>query len=162
VMTCASLGATRPRYVVCEDGREYIERFERFLGADFDFVSASDYATLLARLEQDRAICGILLDLDFRRAEKSQLVDERGQSVAHLGQQALSQYTANQGIFILASLRERGIVKDVLLFADIDGAQHATYLTRTFAPVELIPSHVGLKELKERLLSLAGRYSSTQ
>ena len=33
---------TRPRFIVCEDGSEYLERFTRFLGDDFAFVPALD------------------------------------------------------------------------------------------------------------------------
>ena len=34
---------TRPRFIVCEDGREYLDRFTRFLGDDFTFVPALDF-----------------------------------------------------------------------------------------------------------------------
>jgi hypothetical protein len=146
--------SNRPRFVVCEDGQEYLERFERFLGADFEFAPARDFSTLLAQLERLGSISGILLDLDFRRTDRAGLVDEHGQTAALVGQEALTQYVTNQGLFILAGLRERGYTHRVLLFADIEDAQQSAYLMRTFAPLDVVPSHVGLRELKLRLAEL--------
>jgi hypothetical protein len=143
-----------PQFIVCEDGREYLERFERFLGTGFEFIPAGDYATLLAQVRQNRYVSGILLDLDFRRTEPSQLVNEHGQPLGQQSQEALAMYVANQGLFILASLRERGIQLKVLLFADLDDMQQCEYLKRTFAPLELVPSHLGMLELKNRLMNL--------
>ncbi len=146
--------STNPRFIVCEDGREYLERFERFFGVDFAFVPAGDYATLLTRLEQNGRISGILLDLDFRRTAAAHLVDEHGQPLAQVGVESLAMHLANQGLFILASLRERGIKTHVLLFADIDEPRQCDYLKRTYAPLDLVPSHVSMRELKVRLAEL--------
>ena len=141
------------RFIVCEDGTEYIERFLRFLGDDFDFISAADYPALLELLELGDANSGILLDLDFRRTESTRLVNEHGQSPGRISREALTQYVANQGLFILASLREMGVMQSVLLFADIDSAQRH-YVERIFGPVEVVPSNVGLRELKHLLTKL--------
>jgi hypothetical protein len=117
-------------------------------------VPAQDFSTLIAQLERQERVSGVLLDLDFRRADPLRLVNEHGQTTTQLGKEALAQHIVNQGLFILASLRERGITKPVLLFADIDDLQQCAYLTRTFAPLELVPSHVGLRELQCRLSEL--------
>jgi len=146
------------RFIVCEDGTEYIERFLRFLGDEFEFIAAADYPALLELLELGEAYSGILLDLDFRRTESARLVNEHGQSPGRISREALTQYVTNQGLFILASLRERGATQSVLLFADIDDAQRH-YVERTFGPVEVVPSHVGLRELKTLLASCAPRLS---
>ena len=53
---------TRPRFVVCEDGREYLDRFTRFLGDDFTFVPALDF-------EAARAAAGEADDRRRRLAE---------------------------------------------------------------------------------------------
>jgi len=146
----------RPLFIVCEDGGEYLERFERFLGADFEFMSAPNFSTLVAKLAQHEPVTGVLLDLDFRRSDRASLVDEHGRSIAQAGKESLTQYIVNQGLFILAGLRELGIATPILLFADIDDVQQHAYIKRTFAPVELVPSHVGLKEIRERLVELTG------
>jgi hypothetical protein len=46
----SAVTAPRPRFVVCEDGAEYIERFRRFLGDDFAFVRANDLDAVLTAL----------------------------------------------------------------------------------------------------------------
>ncbi len=144
-----------PRFIVCEDGTEYLERFERFLGADFEFIPAGDYATLLTQVDVSAPISGILLDLDFRRTDPARLVNEHGEAVGHVGKESLALHIGNQGLFILSSLRERRILLPVLLFADIDDTQQCEYLKRTFAPLELVPSHLGMLELKGQLARFA-------
>ena len=63
------------RFVVCEDGSEYVDRFRRFLGDEFDFVVAHDYAQACAVID---GAAGLLMDLDFRRTAADRLIDERG------------------------------------------------------------------------------------
>jgi hypothetical protein len=147
----------RPRFIVCEDGREYLERFERFLGHAFEFLPVQDYAGLSEHVAHRQPISGILLDLDFRRADITRLVDEHGHTIAGLGKEAVAQYSANQGLFILASLREQSVATPVLLFADIDDTEQQAYLLRTFGPLEIVPSHLGLRELEGRLAGLSSR-----
>ena len=70
VSAVTSPADARLRFVVCEDGAEYLERFRRFLGESFDFLPAHDFdEARAAAADAD----GILLDLDFRRtpAERS-------------------------------------------------------------------------------------------
>ena len=68
-----------PRFVVCEDGHEYTERFARLLGGVLH--ASSGPATLPTRWARPaRGTAGLLLDLDFRRAPPERLVDESGAS----------------------------------------------------------------------------------
>ena len=69
----------KPRWIVCEDGDEYLSRFRRFLGAEFDFVPASHLHDVIRCAPRAG---GVVLDLDFRRSEPGQLVDESGASRA--------------------------------------------------------------------------------
>ena len=64
------MSAARPRFVVCEDGREYLDRFTRFLGDDFAFVAAQDFESARAAVTGSD---GLLLDLDFRRTPPHRL-----------------------------------------------------------------------------------------
>ncbi len=146
----------RPRFVVCEDGQEYLERFKRFLGNTFEFIPAQDFFALVEHTERCAPVAGVLLDLDFRRVDAAHLVNEHGQAIAKFGREARAQYSANQGLFILASLRERCILVPVLLFADIDDPEQQAHLLRKFGPLDLVPSHVGLRELERRLAELSG------
>jgi hypothetical protein len=135
----------RPRFVVCEDGTEYVERFRRFLGDDFDFLPAGDFAAALAAAA---AADGLLLDLDFRRTPPERLIDERGAAApSPLGEGTRRRLSESQGILILRALRARGVALPAILFADLDDAQQARILERSLAPVVIASSRTGLREL---------------
>jgi len=55
-------------FLVCEDGSEDTDRFERFLGAQFRFLSAGHFAEALALAAGPMRCCSIL---DFRRTPGS-------------------------------------------------------------------------------------------
>lgn len=147
---------TRPLFLVCEDGTEYIERFERFLGDDFRFVRSASLQALLGDLAQHAPIAGILLDLDFRRTDEALLVDVEGRANNCQSKAESARLAANQGIFILSALRKREIDIAVLLFADIGDAAQRAQLERRFSPLYLVESHVGLGELRCKLAALSG------
>jgi hypothetical protein len=135
---------SRPRYVVCEDGTEYVERFRRFLGDDFEFLPAADFASAL---EAAAGADGLLLDLDFRRTPADRLVDERGVAPAPLDPGTRRRLSDSQGILILRALRARGVALPAVLFADLDDAQQARILERTLAPVVIASSRTGLRQI---------------
>ena len=144
-----SLVTDRPRWIVCEDGAEYVERFVRFLGEEFDFVSAGCAERLFAL-----STCGaegVILDLDFRRTPAEQLVDETGATRADLPGDARSRLSETQGILILRQLRAIGSALPVLLFADLDDEAQRDWLARTYAPVAIIPSHESLVTTAARM-----------
>jgi hypothetical protein len=143
----------RPRFVVCEDGSEYLDRFTRFLGDDFAFVPALDFEA--ARAAADGAD-GLLLDLDFRRTPPGKLVDERGPVPADLDDDTRRRLAETQGILILRQLRAAGITLPAVLFADVDDGERARFLERTLAPLAIGSSHLGIREI-EGLLRAALR-----
>ena len=144
--------ARTPRFIVCEDGAEYIERFRRFLGGSFTFVPARDLGGALEAIEAgargDDAIDGVLLDLDFRRTPPERLVDESGRALAgalaHVDEGTRRRLTESQGIFILRALRARGLRLPAVLFADLADAEQAGFLERTLAPLVVASSRTGL------------------
>lgn len=144
----------RLRFAVCEDGDEYIRRFERFLGSHFEFLQARDFGTLLEMLDRESPVTGLLLDLDFRRTPTARLVDDNGTPLASVNAETLKRLIENQGIAILSALRKRGWTSPVLLFADIDEPSQIKFLIQRFAPVQLVPSHLGLNELTKKLSEL--------
>jgi hypothetical protein len=154
-----------PRFVVCEDGAEYIERFRRFLGDAFAFVAARDLGDVLAAVEASArgagaaGVDGVLLDLDFRRTPPDRLVDERGRALAGanvpLDEGARRRLTETQGIHILRALRARGVALPAVLFADLADAEQASFLERTLAPLVVAPSSAGLREVGALLARLA-------
>jgi hypothetical protein len=140
---------TRPRFVVCEDGREYLDRFTRFLGDDFTFVPALDFAA--ARAAVADGADGLLLDLDFRRTPPEKLVDERGPVPADLDDDRRRRLAETQGILILRQLRAAGVTLPAVLFADVDDGERARFLERTLAPLAIGSSHLGIREIESLL-----------
>jgi hypothetical protein len=162
-MTEPAPNSTLPRFLVCEDGDEYIQRFVRFLASRFDFVASQSHRQLTEQLVSSRPVAGILLDLDFRRAPRSELIDERGQALASAASQVQHDLAAQQGICILAAVRREGCVTPAILFADIENPAQTDYLVRRLGPLEVVSSSVGLGELSEKLVRLARpRASSSQ
>jgi hypothetical protein len=133
----------RLRFVVCEDGAEYLQRFRRFLGESFDFLPAHDYAEARAAAP---GVDGILLDLDFRRTPADRLVDEQGPAPAPLDAGTRARLAETQGILILRGLRAGGVALPALLFADLDDGQRA-FLERTLAPLTIASSRLGIAEI---------------
>ncbi len=138
-------GAARMKFVVCEDGNEYTERFRRFLGAEFQFARAGHFAEALALA---LGASGLLLDLDFRRTPPALLVDETGRP----GPKSAAEV---QGILVLRALRSRGVKLPALLFADLDDAERARRLQRELAPLQIVSSSEGLPRIAERLRQIS-------
>lgn len=135
--------ARRPRFVVCEDGDEYLQRFRRFLGEAFDFLPARHFAEALGVAA---GADGLLLDLDFRRTPPENLVDERGPAPAPLDAGTRARLVETQGILILRRLRAAGMTTPAVLFADLDDGQRA-FLERALAPLTVADSRLGLAEI---------------
>jgi hypothetical protein len=136
--------ARRPRFVVCEDGSEYLDRFRRFLGAAFDLVPAHDFAEARAALD---GADGLLFDLDFRRTPPARLVDERGPAPAALDAGTRARLAETQGILILRQLRAAGAALPAILFADLEDPAQARFLERTLAPLTVASSRLGLADI---------------
>jgi len=143
-----------PRFVVCEDGSEYLDRFSRFLGDEFTFIAAADF-------ESARSLAagadGLLLDLDFRRTPPGRLVDERGPVSAGLDADRRRRLAEMQGIFILRQLRAASIALPAVLFADLDDDERVDYLQRTLAPLTIGSSHLGIREIGALLRAALAR-----
>ncbi len=145
----------RPRFVVCEDGTEYIERFRRFLGETFEFAPARGFAEALEALP---GAVGLLLDLDFRRTPPDALVDEAGAPVTwleRLGEGARRHLTESQGILVLRALRARAVVAPALLFADLDDAARGRFLEESLGPLTILSSRAGMREIADLLREMA-------
>ena len=140
-------GAAVMTLLICEDGTEYSDRFQRFLGAEFRFLRASHFAELLLMLP---GAGGLLLDLDFRRTDPALLVDAAGAPAARDAAEV-------QGILILRALRSRGVQLPALLFADLDDDARAARLEAELAPLQIVPSGEGLPRIAQRLRDLANQ-----
>jgi hypothetical protein len=140
-------------FVVCEDGHEYSQRFERLLGSAFHFVRAGDLnqAVLAAR----GPAVGVLLDLDFRRTPADALVDESGQTRPDRSASERQRLAAVQGIFILRALRAAGVGLPALLFADLDDPAQISFLESSLAPLQIVPSSAALPQIARAMGEIA-------
>jgi hypothetical protein len=138
----------KPRWIVCEDGDEYLSRFQRFLGDEFEFVAAGDLQDVLQALP---GAAGLLLDLDFHRADPARLVDESGIARARLAAGERSRLAEVQGVLILRALRGRGVGLPALLCADMDDAAQVRRLEAELGPLSVVPGSEGVPRIGERL-----------
>ena len=138
----------KPRWILCEDGDEYLSRFRRFLGAEFEFVPAGDFQTAL-RCAHDA--CGIILDLDFRRTDPALLVDESGASRGRVSAGERNRLAEVQGVLILRALRARGVALRALLCADLDDAAQARRLEDELRPLEIVAGSESVPQIGARL-----------
>ena len=135
-------GAARvKRFLIIEDGREYSDRFGRFLSSEFEFARAACFAQALHAWP---GCAGLLLDLDFRRTPPALLVDESGLAAAHGTAEV-------QGILILRALRKRGCELPALLFADFDDASRAARLEAELQPLRVVASSESLPTIARYL-----------
>jgi hypothetical protein len=136
------------RWIVCEDGDEYFSRFRRFLGGEFEFVAAKDFESALRHVN---GAAGIILDLDFARADPAVLVDESGRTTEQLPAEERSRLAEMQGVLILRALRRRGIAIRALLCADLDDPAQVRRLEEELRPVEVVPGSESVRRIGERL-----------
>jgi hypothetical protein len=125
-----------------------LSRFRRFLGAEFDFIAAGDFATVL-RCAAGAA--GIILDLDFRRTDPTLLVDESGTSRAQLPPGERQRLAEMQGVLILRALRRHGVPLRALLCADLDDPAQVRQLEDELRPLEVVAGTESVPTIGERL-----------
>lgn len=139
-----------PLFLVCEDGHEYSQRFERFLGQRFRFLRAASWREVDAALVRETP-CALLLDLDFRRLPDDALLGESGPPATPPTAEQRARWVATQGILLLRYLRGRGVTLPALLFADLDDTGQATFLEESLAPLAVVSSREGMGQVAERL-----------
>ena len=149
-----------PLFLVCEDGDEYTQRFQRFLGHDFRFLRVPNGQQAEAAIERNRPV-GLLVDLDFGRLPPSDLLGEHGHPSQSPTAEQRTRWSASQGILILQYVRLRDLRVPALLFADLDDREQAAYLERTLAPLAIVSSREGLRQLAKRLRAMASGGSAT-
>jgi len=146
----AQPGDARPLWLVCEDGLEYCDRLQRFLGGEFRFERVTHAAALLAAAAAAPA-AGVIMDLDFRRTSDELLVDEHGAGDRPLAPEERGRLTESQGIFVLRALRRGGHRLPAILCADLEDPEQIAFLERTLAPLAVVPSSESITALARRL-----------
>jgi hypothetical protein len=143
-----------PLFVVCEDGDEYTQRFQKFLGVRFRFQRALDGRSAQQAL-QAGAVAGLLLDLDFRRTPPELLLGEAGVPPHPPSPDERARWSASQGILVLQYVRGQGLQVPALLFADLDDREQVAFLESSLAPLSIVSSREGLAQIAARLQALA-------
>ena len=154
VSAVSSPADARLRFVVCEDGAEYLERFRRFLG---DVVRFSP---------------GARLRRSARRRGRRRRAPARPRFSPHAGRAAgrragagarrrstparARRLAETQGILILRRLRAAGVALPAILFADLDDAGQRAFLARTLAPLTVAGSRLGIAEIATLLRATTG------
>ena len=156
-MTAAA--SSGPKFLVCEDGHEYSERFQRLLGDVFTFVRVASFAEVMAAVRAEAADAGdgpmgLLLDLDFRRVDPAVLVDDQGLVGGARLDGERRRLAAVQGILILRALRGAGVKLPALLFADLADEEQRAFIEQSLAPVKVMTSNEGIGAIAMALKQL--------
>lgn len=145
--------------LVIEDGYEYTETLEQFLGEGFSWERAGSGPRALERLGAG-GIDAVFLDMRFDRVSEEELlgdvaaVADRFNGDAVQARQFLEDH---QGNYVLAALREAGIELPVLVSYDFEGEPRRwQHLVERFGPVDYLPDNAAPGEIAERLRQLAG------
>ena len=147
------------KILVIEDGYEYFELLQRFLGVGEQFTfhrvqNGKDALEVLARGDWH----GVLLDLCFDRIP----VDELYGDIAEIAEQfngrveESRQYVIrNQGIFILAAIREADFDVPVLLSHDYSREMTRwERLVKRYGPLQFVSDNAGPEQIKTLLMQM--------
>ena len=145
---------SRPRILVIEDGREYVETLGRYLGAEFEFVRAGHGRAALDALSI-ATFQAIFLDMRFDRVQLADLLGDQSALATRLGgdlvrvRQFLEE---NQGTYILAALREANHRLPVVFSYDFDGEPRRWRRIETrFSPVSYLADTASPDQIREQL-----------
>lgn len=140
--------------LVIEDGYEYSETLERFLGDGFTWTRAGSGPQGL-RLLEERDWDVVFLDMRFDRAPEDELIGDVAEIADRFNGdpvQARRFIEDHQGNFVLAALRDAGHGIPVLLSFDFDGEPRRwARLVERYSPVDYLPDNASPAEIASRL-----------
>ena len=147
-------GVTSRVVLVVEDGSEYSELFSRYADADLTFLRAGDGAEALARVASG-GVDLLFLDMRFDRVEAARLFGDMAATAERFNGdpvRARQFLEENQGLYILAALREAGCALPAVFSHDFDGEPRRwANLERRYAPVSYLRDNASAGEVMERL-----------
>lgn len=128
--------------LVIEDGNEYTEFSRMFLRPEFDIHQAQSARGALEELAEAK-MTAMLIDLRFDRAPAATLLGDVAATAATMfgGNQgrALRYLQDQQGVLILAELREKGHLQPAVFIHDFP-AQRLANLRRLYGAVSAVPT----------------------
>ena len=147
------------KVLVVEDGYEYIDTLERFLGEGFSWTRAGSGPEAL-RLLDGGGFDAVLLDMRFDRVPEADLLGDLAATADRFNGdpvQARHFLEDHQGNFILAALRASGVGVPVLVSYDFEEEPRRwRHLADTFGPVDYLPDNASPGDIATRLRGLVG------
>jgi hypothetical protein len=145
---------TRTVVLVVEDGSEYTDLFSRFASSDLAFMRAGDGAEALA-LVAAGGVDILFLDMRFDRVEAARLMGDLAATAERFNGdpvRARQFLEENQGLYVLAALRDAGCVLPAVFWHDFDAEPRRwANLERRYAPVSYLRDNASAAEVLERL-----------
>lgn len=146
------------RVLVIEDGEEYIRTLGRYLGEGFTATRAGSGPEALTLL-RELAFDVIFLDMRFDRAPEALLLGDADAAAARMGGDlslARQFLVENQGTYVLAALREAGVVLPVVFSYDFDGEpRRFRNLQERYAPLRYLTDNAGPDAIRAALRGAA-------
>jgi CheY-like chemotaxis protein len=144
------------RILVVEDGHEYIESLERYLGEHFEFGRAGDGYEALEHL---RAMPWQVIFLDMRFDRAQRLMGELAPVADRFNgdlDRARRFLAEHQGTYVLSALREAGFRQAVLFSYDFDGEpRRFRNLQQRYAPLTYLPDSASPGDIRRALHELS-------
>lgn len=144
-----------PTILIIEDGNEYLENLSRFI-PEYHYLQAHNGAEALELLEQS-PVDLIYLDMRFDRIAKEELIGDHAQVTQDQNGDPLRAWTYlanNQGLFILAHLREHGYDQHPVIVAYDFSREHQRFdhLKRLHPNLYWVPDAVRPDEIRAMIL----------
>lgn len=143
--------------LVVEDGFEYMELLNRFLGERFQFTRVGNGQEALDAMSR-AAWSVVLLDLCFDRIDVAELLGDWSSLAERFNgsvEQSQEYIARNQGLYILAALRKSDVSTPVLLSHDFsrDGPRWAR-LEAQYKPVRFVSDNAGPEDIANTFLEM--------
>jgi DNA-binding NarL/FixJ family response regulator len=143
--------------LVVEDGFEYSETLQEFLGEGFTWTRAGSGPAALEAL-RERPYDALFLDMRFDRAPLAELLGDLDATADRFNGddvQARRYLEDHQGLYILAALRDAGHAIPVLVSYDFD-AEQARWrrIADRQGPVAYLPDNASPRDIGSRLAAL--------
>ena len=151
------------RVLVVEDGHEYIESLQRFMGEGFTLGRAGDGFEAMKCLE-DGTWDVILMDMCFDRS--SALLGKSPELVRRLGgdeERVRLHLEQHQGTYIVASIREAGHRTPVVFSYDFDAEpRRFSNLRRRYAPLAYLDDMAGPPDFRLLMTRMVNESRSSE
>lgn len=142
------------RVLIVEDGFEYRDTFSRYAGDHFEFVRTGSGAEALAAVAGESFDC-LFLDMRFDRVQPGELLGDLAETAERFNGdpvRATRFLEENQGVYVLAALREAGCRLPAVFSHDFSGEPRRwSALFRKYAPVAWLPDNASPAQVKDCL-----------